>query len=240
MRSRSQVATRRDELEQARAGESAAMDVLRVLTGVNFTTGIDVSRIALDLPTTSDFTSYTEEILKSRPELAQIDAQKLSAIAEASAARRERFPQLSYAVNGGFDAADFRPLSRYAGGSAVVSLTIPVFDFGASKSRETQARLRAQSLDVQRELTSRLLQQEFFTARATALSALTRMRETDGGANEAQKNMMLVLTQYRMKKANITDVVDAQAAYADARLAYFQAIIDYRTARYRLEQDLGK
>ena len=240
LRARSQVATRRDELEQARAGESAATDVLRVLTGVNFTTAIDVTRIAQDVPTTSDFTTYTEEVLKSRPELAQIDAQKEAAQAEANTARRERLPQLSYTINGGFDAADFRPLTRYAGGSAIVTLTIPVFDFGASKSRETQARLRAQSLDLQRELTVRLLQQEFYTARATALGALTRIRETEAGANEAQKNMMLMLTQYRMKKANITDVVDAQSAYADARMAYFQAIIDYRTARYRLEQDLGK
>ena len=240
MRSRSQVATRKDELEQARVGELAALDVLRVLTGVDFNTTLDVTRIAQDLPTSSDFNSYTEEMLKSRPELAQIDAQKSAAQWEATAARRERLPQLSYTINGGFDAADFRPLTRYAGGSALVSLTIPVFDFGASKSREAQARLRAQSLDLQRELTWRLLQQEFYTARATALSSLTRIRETEAGANEAQKNMMLVLTQYRMKKANITDVVDAQAAYADARMAYFQAIIDYRTARYRLEQDLGK
>ena len=240
MRASSQAAARRDELEQARVTESEAMDILRLLTGVNFSTSIDVSRIAQDVPTTSDFSSYTEELLRSRPELAQIDAQKRASLAEAGAARRERLPQLTYTINGGVDAADFRPLTRYAGGSALVSLTIPVFDFGATRSRETQARLRAQSLDLQRELTLRLLQQEFYTARATALGALTRIRETEAGAREGQKYMTLTLTQYRMKKATITDVVDAQASYAAARLAYFQAIIDYRTARYRLEQDLGR
>jgi outer membrane protein TolC len=240
LRARSQAATRRDELEQARAGELGAMDLLRVLTGVNFTTSIDVTRIAQDLPTTGDFMSYSEEMLKSRPELAQIDSQKLAAKAEAGAARSERRPHLGYTINGGFDAADFRPLTRYSGGSAIVTLTIPVFDFGASKSREAQAQLRAQSLDVQRELTTRLLQQEFYTARATALAALTRIKETETGASDAQKNMLLTFAHYRTKKANITDVVDAQAAYADARLAYFQAIVDYRTARFRLEQDLGK
>ena len=240
LRARSQVATRRDELEQARAGEMAAMDVLRVLTGTGFTTQIDVSRISEDLPTASDFTSYTEEVLKTRPELTQIDAQKRAAQAEVRTVRGERLPQLAYTVNGGFDAGDFRPLTKYSGGSATVTLTIPIFDFGASRSRETQARLRAQSLDAQREVTMRLLQQEFYTARATALSALVRIRETQAGADEAQKNLMLIFASYRAKKATITDVVDAQAAYADARLAYFQAIIDYRTARFRLEQNLGK
>lgn len=240
LRARSQVTARRDELEQARAAESGAMDVLRILTGVNFQTPIAVSRIALDLPTANDFSSYTEELLKSRPELMQVDSQQRAAREEVNAARRERYPQFAYTINGGFDAGDFRPLTKYSGGSATVTLTIPVFDFGASKSREAQASLRAGSLDVQRETTLRLLQQEFYTARATALSALARIKETEAGANDAQKYLTLVFARYRTDKAEITDVVDAQAAYAEARLAYYQAIIDYRTARFRLEQDLGK
>ncbi len=240
LRARSQVSTRRDELEQGRAGESAAMDALRVLTGVDFNTPIDVTRIAQDLPQAADFTGFTDEIIKSRPELAQIDAQRLAALEDARAARAERRPQLSYNLNGGFDAADFKPLKRYAGGSATVTLSVPIFDFGASRSRETQARLRAQQLDAQRENTVRQLRQEFYTARAIALSALTRIKETEQAATLAQQNMTLIFARYRTKKASITDVVDAQAAYAEARLAYFQAIIDYRTSRIRLESALGQ
>ena len=236
LRARAQASSRRDELEQARAGEAAAMDTLRVLTGVSFTTPISPASITKDLPTVSDFNHYTEELLKTRPELAQLDAQKRASLADARGARSERLPQLAYSLNGGFDAADFRPLKRYSGGSAIFTLTIPVFNFGASKSRETQARLRAQLLDMQRENTLRLLRQEFYTARATALHALARIRETDTGAAAAQKNPTIVFARYRVKKATITDVVDAQAAYAEARLAHYQAIIDYRTARMRLEQ----
>ena len=240
LRARAQVAARRDELEQARAGESAAMDVLRVLTGVDFNIPIDPSRITQDLPTTSDFNNYTDELIKSRPELTQIDAQRSAALEDARIARAERLPQLSYTLNGGFDAGDFKPLKRYAGGSATVTLSIPVFDFGASKSRETQARLRAQQLDAQRENTLRQLKQEFYTARATALSALVRIKETEAGAEAAQQNMTLIFARYRANKATITDVVDAQATYAEARLAHFQAIIDYRTSRIRLESTLGQ
>jgi outer membrane protein TolC len=240
LRARAQVSARRDELEQARAGEAAAMDVLRVSTGVDFATPIDVSRITQNLPTAVDFSNYTEELIKSRPELTLLDAQKRAALAEARVARDERLPQISYNLNGGFDAGDFKPLKRYAGGSATVTLTIPVFDFGASRSREAQARLRAQQLDALRESTLRQLRQEFYTARATALSALTRIKETEAGATAAQQAMTLVFARYRAKKATLTDVVDAQAAYAEARLAYFQAIIDYRTSRIRLESTLGQ
>jgi outer membrane protein TolC len=180
--------------------------------------------------------SFTEDQIRQRPELSQLDFQRRAALDDARAAKGDRLPQLTYSLNGGFDAADFRPLKRYAGGSAIVTLTIPVFDFGSSKSRETQARLRAQSLDAQRGLMLRQLQQEFYTARGQALTALTRIKETDAGAANAQQNMTLTFARYRTKKASITDVVDAQSAYADARMAYFQAIIDYRTARIRLEQ----
>jgi outer membrane protein TolC len=240
LRARAIVATRRDELEQARAGELAAMNTLRVQTGIDFATPIDVTRIAQDLPTTTDFLNFTEEVIRQRPELSQLDFQRRAALDDARAAKGDRLPQLTYSLNGGFDAADFRPLKRYAGGSAIVTLTIPVFDFGASKSREAQARLRAQSLDAQRELMLRQLRQEFYTARGQALTALTRIKETDAGVAAAQQNLTFIFARYRAKKATITDVVDAQSAFADARLAYFQAIVDYHTAHFRLEPDLGK
>lgn len=240
LRASVQVSSRRDELEQARAGEVAAMDVLRALTGVDFETPINVSGIALDLPTTSDFNSFTEAQLKTRPEFNQIESQRRAALEEARAARGERLPQLTYTLNGGFDAADFRPLKRYSGGSAIVTLTIPVFDFGASRSRETQARLRAESAELQRETTLRQLRQEFYTARANALAALVRIRETQGAADNALKNLIIILARYRAKKAQITDVVDAQSAFVEARLANSQAIIDYRTSRIRLESNLGQ
>lgn len=240
LRARVQVSTRRDELEQARAGEVAAMNALRSLTGIDFETPINVASIEQDLPTANDFSSLTEEQLKTRPEFNQVEAQRRAALAEARTARGERLPQLTYTLNGGFDAADFRPLSRYAGGSAIVTLTIPVFDFGASRSRETQARLRAQAAEVQRENTLRQLRQEFYTARATALGALLRIRETDSAVENALKNLVIILARYRAKKASITDVVDAQSAFVDARLANSQAIIDYRTSRIRLEPNLGR
>ncbi|HEX8890647.1 MAG TPA: TolC family protein [Pyrinomonadaceae bacterium] len=240
LRARAIVASRRDELEQARAGELAAMNTLRVQTGVDFATPIDVTRIAQNLPTAADFLNFTEDQIRQRPELSQLDFQKRAALDDARAAKGDRLPQLTYSLNGGFDAADFRPLKRYAGGSAIVTLTIPIFDFGASKSRETQARLRAQSLDAQRELMLRQIRQEFYTARGQALTALTRIKETDAGVAAAQRNLTLVFAHYRAKKATITDVVDAQSAFADARLAYFQAIVDYHTAHFRLEQSLGK
>jgi outer membrane protein TolC len=237
LRARSAALLRRDELEQARAAESAAMDLLRTLTGVDFGTHIAQPLLTNDLPSTSDFDDYTEELIKERPELRQLDALKRAALEDARVARRELWPDVTYSLNGGFDAADFRPLSRFSGGQAIVSLNVPVFNWGASHSRETQARLHAEALDLQRDQTLQQLRQEFYTARAGALSAIERARMTRAATEVSQQTLTLTFAAYRLKKGTILDVIDAQANYAAARLAYYQAIADYRTSRIRLEVD---
>src|SRR5205085_2457520 len=142
-----------------------------------------------------------------------------------------------YGLNAGFDAANINQLRRYSGGSAVMSLSIPLWNFGASKSRATQARLRARALELQRDNLTQQLRQEFYTERAAALSALARIKFAETAANAAQENLNLIFIRYRQNQAQITDVIDAQANYAATRLAYYQAIVDYRTARVRLEVD---
>ena len=62
-RARSAAAARRNELEQARLAESAAMSLLHVLTGIGFSTHLGVARLTQDVPEAADFMSYTEELL---------------------------------------------------------------------------------------------------------------------------------------------------------------------------------
>jgi outer membrane protein TolC len=236
-RARSAAASAEDTLEQARTTEFAAMNLLRSLTGIDFSTQILTAHLTDNVPNASDFSSYTEDIIRSRPELAQIDAQAKAARAEASAARRELLPELTYSLNGGFDAGDFRPVGRYAGGSAIISLNIPVFNFGASRSRERQAQLRESQLDIQRELLLRQLRQEFYVNRANALGAIERIRDLRAASEASQQNMTSIFMRYRLRKATILDVVDAQTSFAETRVAYYQAIVDYYTSRIRLEED---
>ena len=237
LRARSAAHSRRDELSQARLAESVVMSQLRVLTGVDYGVYIAVVRLTENVPRTSDFLDYHEDVIMSRPELAQLDAQKRAALEDARAARRELRPQLTYTVNAGFDAANFKPLGRYSGGDAIVTLNVPIFNFGASKSRTTQARLRARSLDVEHENAVRGLRQEFYAARAGALSALDRISDTIEAATAAQKNLDLMFERYRVKKASLLEIIDAQSNYSATRLAYYQAIADYHSSRARLEVD---
>jgi outer membrane protein TolC len=237
LRARSAARSRRDELAQAQFSESFAMSQLRILTGLDYATYIAVVRLTENVPQTTDVLGYREDTIMSRPELAQIDAQKRAAIEDARAARRELRPQLSYTLNAGFDAANFKPLGRYSGGDAIVTLNVPIFNFGASKSRAAQAQLRARSLDAQRENEVLQLKQEFYAARAGALSALDRIGYAMQAATAAQQNMNMMFERYRSKKASLLEVIDAESNYSATRLEYYQAIADYHSARARLEVD---
>ena len=237
LRTRSAARSRRDEFAQAQLAESLAMSQLRVLTGLDYATYITTARLSDSAPQLMDLLGYREDTIMLRPELAQLDAQKRAAIADARAARRERWPQLTYSLNGGFDAANFKPLGRYSGGDAIITLNVPIFNFGASKSRATQAELRARSIDIQRDNQVLQLKQEFYAARAGALSAMDRTRFASQAAVAAQENLTLTFARYNANKATLLEVLDAESDYNSTRLEYYQAIVDYQSARARLELD---
>jgi outer membrane protein TolC len=238
-RTRAEALRRRDELEQARAAESAAGDTLRTLTGIPSSVHIGVAR-PTDLPPLEPFGRYSDAVVLERPELAQLNALERAAREDAAGARAQRRPQLVYGLSGGFDATDLGDLHHFTGASAQLALSVPITDFGASHSREAQAELRLASLQALHESTERRLREEFLANRALAFSALARVSESQERATAAQRNMDLILARYKERKATITELIDSQGAYADARAAYAQAITDYDTSRARLAADPGR
>lgn len=241
VRARLQTAARRDELEQARAGESAAADALRVFLGSDYTASIAVADLTAVQPDAAEIERYTSEGISRRPELAQFDAERRAAEAEITIARAERRPQVTYNLAGGFDTDSLKPdpLRQHTGATVTVSLTIPIFDWGASRSRERQAQLRAQSLESSRRLALRGFAQEFYTARALALSAVTRVRLIAAALPDAERNVALSVARYRAGEAQIIEVTDAQNTLAAERAAYSQALFDYQVALTRLKQATG-
>ena len=241
-RAQLQTITRRDELERARANELVAGGSLRVLLGYDFVRPLSVADLALSAPVSSEFEPFSPSEITRRPEFVQFDAQLRAAKQEVRIARADRLPQLSYSILGGFDTDSFRPprLKEHTGASAAVTLTIPIFDWGASRSREQQARLREQIAENERATSLRALTQEFYSAQAQVASAAARIRLAGTGINEAQSNLNASLARYRAGEAQIIEVTDALTTLAAQRFALYQAIYDYQIALARLRQATGR
>ena len=241
-RARLQTNTRRDELAQNQSTESAAADALRVLVGYQFTQPIATTDLLTEVPQPGEIESYTQTAVANRPEIAQFEAERLAAELEIKAERLTRRPNLVYSLENGFisDSLAPRSIKNSLGVRATIGVSFPLFDAGASRSREAQARLRWQSAQNQRALSERQFAGAFFTARDAALSAITRIKLAAGGIDDARSNLSASLARYQAGEALITEVTDAQNTLIARQTSLYQAIFDYQTARARLLQAIGK
>lgn len=242
VRAQLQTLSRRDELERARAAEQVAAASVRVFIGYDFVRPITTTELTLELLVDSELRQFKADDVSRRPELVQLDQQLRAARQEVKIARADRLPSLSYSINGGFDSDSLRGphLKEHSGVSAAVSLTIPVFDWGASRSREQLARLRAAVAENETNLARRALVQEFYAAQAQAESAAARIRLARDGVSKAQDNLTASIARYRGGEAQIIEVTDAQTTLITQRSMLYQAIFDYRVALARLRLATGQ
>jgi outer membrane protein len=241
-RAQLQTNQREGELEQARAAEEVAAAALRVFVGYGQARAIAAADLSTLVPAPGEVERFTAETVKRRPEFAQFEAQERAAEQDILVARADRRPQLSYTLNGGFDTDSLRPprLREHTGVSAALNLTIPVFDWGAAKSRERQAQVRLQIAQNERAQAERGFAQEFNASRVQALSASTRIRLAAEGVRLAEINLNTSISRYRAGEAQIVEVTDAQTTLAAQRLAFFRALFDYQLALARLRQAAGQ
>jgi outer membrane protein TolC len=241
-RAQLQTNQRQNELEQARANESVAADALRVFVGYDSARAIAAADLATLVPATGEVERINAETIQRRPEFAQFAAQERAAEQDILVARADRLPQLSYSISGGFDTDSLKPprLKEHTGYSAALNLVIPIFDWGAARSRERQAQVRLKIAQNERAQAARVFAQQFNSARTQALSAEMRIRLAAAGVALAQSNLDASIARYRAGEAQIVEVTDAQTSLAAQRLAFFQALFDYQLALARLRQAAGQ
>ena len=242
VRAEIQTGARRDEMSQAQLAEMQAADILRVSVGYAATQQFGVADLLTSVPDTSEVEQLTANLSETRPEIAQLVAEQKAAQEDVKIARAERRPQITYALDGGFISDSLAPQSIYqtTGARATVGVSIPLLDFGASKSRQTQAALRAQAAEQSRIFAERALAQTFRAAVLQATSARDRIRLLGETITKAEKVVEVSTLRYRSGEAPITEVTDAQTTLVQQRAALYQAIFDYQIALARLRQAVGK
>ena len=241
IRARLQTASRRDDLAQARGAEIVANATLGTLLGYG------ISRIPSiePLPQTIDLheiESLTAENVARRPEFTQLEAQVRAARADVGVARAEFLPRITYSLDEGFDTNSLQPsdLRQHRGVLATANVDIPIFDWGATRSRLRQAQLRARGAELQRELTIRDLYLQFATARQEAITAAERVDNARRAVADAERNVTISVARYRAGEAPIVEATEALTTLATQRLALQQALFDYQTARVRLREAVGE
>jgi len=226
----------------ARVATEAAKLGLAVLIFPNFTENFDVVNDLEQIPSLPDFAQAETLAGKNSPEIAAATEALRAAQHEVTSTIGDRLPNLTIDYFYGIDA------TRYAvrtdninnlGYSVLATLNVPVFDWGALRSRTKQARLQRDLAQVQLSETQRIALANlriFYQAAATAQGQLGIFKQS---VDLATESLRLTTLRYQSGDATALEVVDAQNALVLARNNYDDGAARYRTAIAQLQTLTG-
>jgi outer membrane protein TolC len=121
------------------------------------------------------------------------------------------------------------------GYSAQATLNIPVWNWGATRSKVRQAELREAQAKLDLSLAERTLQSNLAAFYAEARAAQAQLDSLRSSSELSAESLRLTLLRYRAGEATAFEVVDAQTTVNAARNAYDDGMVRYRVAMANLQ-----
>lgn len=125
------------------------------------------------------------------------------------------------------------------GTSTLVSLTLPLWNWGATQSRVRQAELRREQTKVELSFEQRKLLAEMRSLYSEAETALNELAGLQRASQLAEDSLRLTTLRYKDGEATVLEVVDAQTTYATANGNYQDGAVRYRVALANLQTLTG-
>ena len=199
-----------------------------------------------DLTTTPELPTLPQvqsEAMSRSPDVRAATASLKAANYGITAARGAYYPSLVFDYWYGIDANVFAvrgPEDRKNLGSvAQGTVNIPVWNWGATRSRVRQAELQQRQAQADLMFAQRTLESNissFYLEAQTALAQLTSLRHS---AVLAAESLRLTILRYQAGEATALEVSDAQTTLAAARNAYDDGLTRYRVALAGLQTLTG-
>jgi outer membrane protein TolC len=142
----------------------------------------------------------------------------------------------------GIDANQFAinsPDRRNLGYSAQATLNIPVWNWGATRSKVRQSVIKQQQARLDLTYAQRTLQGNLATQYKEAQAAMAQIDSLRSSAELAAESLRLTLLRYNAGEAVALEVVDAQSTVAQARNAWEDGLVRYRVALASLRTMTG-
>ena len=236
---------RRQLLEAQLAFLNSRLD-LAVLIFPDFNDNYEVAddlHSAVPLPTLAE---VQQQAARDNPDLGAALAAVREAGSGVTGARAGYLPSLALDYWYGIDAPRFAANSvingqRFSnlGSSASATLSIPIWNWGATQSRIKQAELRRSQAQRELSLAQRKLLAEIRSLYAEAETALNELAGLNRSAELAAESLRLITLRYKDGEATVLEVVDAQTTNALANSAYQDGAVRYRVSLANLQTLTG-
>ncbi len=238
-----QYQDRQRDLREAQLAMDKARLELAVLIFPDFNQNFTVVDDAQLAPPLQSFDEFARLAQTRNPELRASSASLQAAQHEVSASRAGYFPDLTLNYSYGIDAPNFAVNNpegfRNLGYAASATLNIPIWNWGATRSKVTQADLRRKQAQRELSLAQRKLQADMRALYAEAEAARAELDLLKSSAELAAESQRLTTLRYQGGEATVLEVVDAQNTLTQARNAYNDGELRYRVALANLQTLTG-
>lgn len=157
-------------------------------------------------------------------------------------ARAGYLPSLSLDYFYGIDATHFATRTdgvSNLGSSAVATLNIPIWNWGATQSKVRQAELQRDQAKRELSFTQRKLLAELRSLYAEAQTASDELSNLDRSAHLGEESLRLTTLRYQNGESTVLEVVDAQNTATISKAAYEDGALRYRVALANLQTLTG-
>ena len=247
LRAQIDLQQRQRDLQEAQLTVDKAKIALGVLIFPNFSAEFAVADDLQQLALVPPMAEAQNQAAASSPDLTVAKASIGAAGYDISVARYGYLPSLGLDFFYGIDSNQFLartsppsfdpelPYRQNLGYSAQATLNIPVWNWGATRSKIKQAELRRDQAQVDLTLAQRTLQSNVAAAHAEAELAQSQIESLRSSADLAAESLRLTLLRYQAGEATAFEVVDSQNTVNLARNAYDDGLARYRVALTSLQ-----
>jgi outer membrane protein TolC len=241
-----QVQDRRRQLQEAQLALLNARLDLAVLLFPDFNDNFELTddlHASVPLPPRAEFEAQAAH---ENPDVRAALSAVQAAGQDVNSARAGYFPSVSLDYWYGIDAERYAtytaaPSGRLQnlGASAMATLNLPLWNWGATQSRVRQAELKRDQAKLELSFTQRKLLAEMRSRYSEAETSLNELAGLQRSAELAADSLRLTTLRYKNGEATVLEVVDAQTTFSQANAAYQDGALRYRVALANLQTLTG-
>jgi len=241
-----QVQDRRRQLQEAQLALLNARLDLAVLLFPDFNDNFELAddlHASLPLPPREEFEAQAAH---ENPDIRAALSAVQAAGQDVNSARAGYLPFVSLDYWYGIDAERYATYTTTAdgklknlGASAMATLNLPIWNWGATQSRVHQAELKRDQAKLELSFTQRKLLAEMRSLYSEAETSLNELAGLQRSAELGADSLRLTTLRYQNGEATVLEVVDAQTTFSQANAAYQDGALRYHVALANLQTLTG-
>ncbi|MFD2599642.1 TolC family protein [Sphingobacterium corticis] len=230
--------------QQTRNGLELKMNALKFAMGMNISNSIVLPEETFEVDLAK---VYDDGNTENRTEIRLMDKQAELLTLNRKAIVAEYYPTISMTANYGLMgfSNDFfitKPsASRWADFSAIgLNIKIPIFNGFATRSKVRQADVDIQALKYDRIETKLALDMANENAKSQMKNTLLVIQSNEDNVALAKEVLTDTENNYKNGLATLTELLDAEKAFADAQNNYTTSLLDYKVSEIQLIKAKGE